>query len=181
MSGQPLVSSLAIREESAADRVAALFDAHYERIYRLARRLTPSADDALDLVQEAFLRVARAPTSVPRGFEREQAWLVRILINVQRDQWRKAAVRRRHDESRPPAATAPDHGPAVLARTDIWRALDVLPPRRRAVVVMHELEGLAVSAIAAQLGITGITVRWHLSAGRRDLARILRIPKGDGS
>jgi sigma-70-like protein len=39
-----------------ADRLAALFDAHYDRLYRLARRLAPSIDDALDLVQETFLR-----------------------------------------------------------------------------------------------------------------------------
>jgi len=32
------------------DRVAGLFDAHVERLYRLARRLTPAADDALDLI-----------------------------------------------------------------------------------------------------------------------------------
>ena len=33
------------------DRLAALFDAHHERLYRLARRLAPHADEALDLVQ----------------------------------------------------------------------------------------------------------------------------------
>jgi DNA-directed RNA polymerase specialized sigma24 family protein len=44
---------------------------------------------------------------------------------------------------------------------------------------MHELEGLAVSTIASQLGISTITVRWHLSAGRRDLARILTSRHGE--
>ena len=44
---------------SDADRLAALFDAHHDRLYRLARRLAPTADDALDLVQEAFLKAAR--------------------------------------------------------------------------------------------------------------------------
>jgi len=180
MSGQPIVSTLAMAvEERPSDRIAALFDAHHQRMYRLARRLTPSADDALDLVQETFLRAARAPKSVPFGADREEAWLVRVLINLRRDQWRKAAVQKRHDEPRPQLHAEPDHGPAVIARATIWRALDMLPPRRRAVVIMHELEGLAISTIASHLGISAITVRWHLSGGRRDLARVLTSRHGD--
>ena len=174
MSGQPIVSTLAIAvEDRPSDRIAAVFDAHHERLYRLARRLTPSAADALDLLQETFLRAARAPGSVPFGADREEAWLVRVLINLRRDQWRKAAVQKRHEERPPQFHAGPDHGSAVIARATIWRALDLLPPRRRAVVVMHELEGLAIPAIASQLGISSITVRWHLSMGRRDLTRVL--------
>jgi RNA polymerase sigma factor (sigma-70 family) len=180
MSGQPIVSAMAIAvEERPSDRIAALFDAHHQRLYRLARRLTHSADDALDLVQDTFLRAARAPGSVPIGAEREEAWLVRVLINLRRDQWRKAAVQKRYDEPSPQFQAAPDHGSAVIARATIRRALDLLPPRRRAVVVMHELEGLAISAIAAQLGISAITVRWHLAMGRRDLTRVLTSRQGD--
>ena len=179
MSG-PVVSALPIvMEEQPADRMAALFDAHHQRLYRLARRLTPSADDALDLVQETFLRAARTPGSVPSGADREEAWLVRVLINLRRDQWRKAAVRKRHDEPPPPFHAEPDHGAAVIARATIWRALDLLPPRRRAVVVMHELEGLAISTIASQLGISAITARWHLAKGRQDLTRVLTSRQGD--
>ena len=174
MSGQPIVSTLAIPvAESVADRIAALFDTHHQRLYRLARRLTASTDDALDLVQETFLRAASAPKSVPLGTDREEAWLVRVLVNLRRDQWRRAAVQKRHDESGFQVRAEPDHGAAVIARTTIWRALDRLPPRRRAVVVMRELEGMPVSTIASQLGISTITVRWHLAAGRRELARVL--------
>jgi RNA polymerase sigma factor (sigma-70 family) len=122
MRGQPIVSALTIPiDERPSDRVAALFDAHHQRVYRLARRLTASADDALDLVQETFLRAARAPKSVPFGPDREEAWLVRVLINVRRDQWRKAVVQKRHDEPRPDIE--PDHGPAVIAEGhDLARA-----------------------------------------------------------
>jgi RNA polymerase sigma-70 factor (ECF subfamily) len=167
---------------SDTDRLATLFDAHHERLYRLARRLAPTADDALDLVQETFLKAARAPRSIPTGFADEEAWLVRVLINLRRDQWRKAAVRQRHVEKtrRPNNATA-DSEAALVARAAVWSALDALPPRRRAILVLHELEELTVNDVAALLGISAITVRWHLSRGRRELARILTPQTGEPS
>jgi RNA polymerase sigma-70 factor (ECF subfamily) len=163
-----------------ADRLSVLFDTHYDRLYRLARRLAPTADDALDLVQETFLKAARSPRAVPAGLPDEEAWLVRVLINIRRDQWRKAVVRRRHDQTIGHSSGV-DSGQeaALIARATIWRALDLLRPRRRAILVMHELEGLTTPAIASLMGISAITVRWHLSMGRRDLARALKLHVGD--
>jgi RNA polymerase sigma-70 factor (ECF subfamily) len=181
MNARPMAGALPVAiPGNRADRLAALFDSHHDRLYRLARRLSPSADDALDLVQDTFLKAARSPTSVPRGATSEEAWLVRVLINIRRDQWRKTAVRKRHDRDlRPPATVHHGHEAALIARATVWRALDALTPRRRAVVVMHELEGLAVPAIAALLGVSAITVRWHLSMGRRDLIRAVAPQIGD--
>ena len=171
-----------IADADPAERLARLFDAHYDRLYRLARRLAPNADDALDLVQETFLRAARRPKSVPQGASDEEAWLVRVLINVRRDQWRRASVRARYQETalqdgRHDSITRSPE-PALIARAAVWQALDVLPPRRRAIVVMHELEDLPISKIASLLGIGAITVRWHLAMGRRDLACALRTSGG---
>jgi DNA-directed RNA polymerase specialized sigma24 family protein len=41
--------------------------------------------------------------------------------------------------------------------------------------VMYELEGMEIPAIAAMLGVAPVTVRWHLSRGRRELAKALRV------
>ena len=162
----------------SAERLTALFDVHYARLYRLARRLAPSVDDAMDLVQETFLRAARFPRSIPVGVTNEEAWLVRVLINIRRDQWRKKSVRDRHDTAAPGRSQVTSGGgdpeAALIARTAVWQALDILPPRRRAIVVMHELEGLAISDIASLLGISAITVRWHLSLGRREVTGALK-------
>jgi RNA polymerase sigma-70 factor (ECF subfamily) len=183
MNKQCVVPALPVIADAApVERLAALFDAHYDRLYRLGRRLAPSTDDALDLVQETFLRAARRPKSIPAGVTNEEAWLVRVLINIRRDQWRKESVRARHREAavqdgrHDSSARSPEAG--LIARTAVWQALDVLPPRRRAIVVMHELEELHVSNIASLLGISAITVRWHLSKGRRDLARALKTSGG---
>src|SRR5712692_2048806 len=128
MNGQPMAGALPVAlPANPADRLAALFDAHYDRLYRLARRLAPSIDDALDLVQETFLKAARSARAVPIGHADEEAWLVRMLINIRRDQWRKAAVRMRHDhEAHHSANVSANQEAALIARTTVWRALDIL-------------------------------------------------------
>ena len=152
MSKRPATSVQPTMLAEQADRLSALFEAHADRLYRLARRLVPSADDALDLVQETFLKAARSPESIPRGLRDEEAWLVRVLINVRRDQWRKETVRKRHELDLSDAVVQhEDPERSFLIRTAVWRALDHLPPRRRAVVVMYELEGLSMASIAAVL------------------------------
>ena len=180
MKGSPAATAVPIDLDAALpiDRLGALFDTHQRRLYRLARRLVSNADDARDLVQETFLRVAKSPNAIPAGVTDEEAWLVRVLVNICHDQWRKAAVRKNAgaDELAP---SSPHPEPALVAKRAIWQALDRLRPRRRAVVVMHELEGLASKEIASLLGISRVTVRWHLSRGRRELARVLRIQAGD--
>jgi DNA-directed RNA polymerase specialized sigma24 family protein len=86
MDGQNIARTLPMAEAGdPIERLAGLFDAHHDRLYRLARRLTASADDALDLVQETFLKAAKSPNAVPVGATNEEAWLVRVLINIRRD------------------------------------------------------------------------------------------------
>ena len=65
--------------DDRASRLATLFDTHHPRLYRLARRLTTSPDDALDLVQDTFVRVARTPASVPIGASSEEAGSSELL------------------------------------------------------------------------------------------------------
>jgi RNA polymerase sigma-70 factor (ECF subfamily) len=167
----------------AADEAAhlsTLFEQHADRLYRVARRLVANADDALDLVQETFLNVAKASRAAPRGSTDEEAWLVRILVNIRRDQWRKANVRKKYEHHLHPAPARRQNLETSLSiRASVWKALEDLAPRRRAVIVLHEMDGVSIAAIASLLGINAITVRWHLSRGRRELARRLRCELGD--
>ena len=174
MTGQAILMSSAAgtARPDAAERLARLFDAHYPRLYRLARRMTRSTDEARDAVQDTFLRAARAPQTVPDGPSHEEAWLVRVLVNVCRDEWRKREVRRRAPVQAPAARETAVES-ALIARALVQQALQALPPRRRAILVMYELEGSEISAIARLLGIRAVTVRWHLSVGRSEMARLI--------
>ena len=159
-------------EGDASQRLAALFDAHHRRLYSLACRMCRSRDDARDCVQETFLRAARSPKSVPDGASHEEAWLVRVLINICRDGWRRQAVRDKTPLETPPDVA--DHESAVIARALVRSALDRLPPRRRAILVLYELEGTGIPEISSLLGVAPVTVRWHLSRGRKQMAALLR-------
>ena len=163
-------------QQQATERLAGLFENHHQRLFRLALRLSADREEARDLVQEAFLRAARRPGAMPEGAE--EAWLVRTLVNLCRDRFRRLGVRSRvHASLRKDEETAHPEESAVI-RTAVRSALGRLAPRRRAVIVLHELDGLPAREVARLLGIGEVTVRWHLMAARRELARLLS--KEDG-
>ena len=176
----PVPAAMDGPDDDPAGRVAALFDAHHQRLFRLARRLVRAPEDPADIVQETFLRAARAPHRVPYGASSEEAWLVRVLINVCKDSWRHTAIRVKaiaDGRVRAPSAVNPES--AFLAHSMVWQALDRLPARRRAVLVMYELDGTPVPEIARLLGVTAVTVRWHLMRARREMASALEEKFGD--
>ncbi len=166
MSGQTVLST--------EDRLSDLFDNHHQRLYRLARRLSGSAEEAHDLVQESFLRASRSARRIPASPEGAEAWLVRTLINLCRDGYRRAEVRRRAAATVLAVESPPtDTEGGLVARAAVRAALATLDPRRRAVVVMRELEDRPMREVARLLGIAPVTARWHLSKARKQLAAVL--------
>jgi RNA polymerase sigma-70 factor (ECF subfamily) len=160
-----------------AERLGNLFDSHHARLYALARRLSRDPEEARDLVQETFLRVARRPGRIPASDSGSEAWLVRTLVNLCRDRHRKLRVIVGHRAGLDTAPDRTDPESKAVARATVEAALARLSPRCRAVVVMREIEGLDTSEVARLLGISRATVRWHLHRGKQDLKKIL-IDKG---
>ena len=163
--------------DERAEILGRLFEQHRQRLFRLARRLSGDAEEARDLVQETFVRLARSRSLVRDGDAMER-WLVRVLVNLCRDRQRRIHVRRASPASRAPVAeTGEGFEDAMIARAAVQSALAALPARRRAVVVLHEIEGRDTIEIASLLAMSRVTVRWHLHAGRKQLRAILD-PKG---
>jgi len=155
--------------DDATDRLGRLFDAHHRRLFALACRMTGDREDARDLVQETFVRAAGARALPPEGPGAE-AWLVQVVVHLCRDRRRRQRVRERHAAERRAEGEAVAHDPDL----DLWREVAALPSRQRASIVLHEVEGHTVVQVAALLGISPITVRWHLLAARRRLREVLR-------
>jgi RNA polymerase sigma-70 factor, ECF subfamily len=142
----------------------------------IARRLMQDPDDADDLVQDAFLRaLERIETfDTSRAFE---PWFTRLLVNLGRDLHRKQKVRHSdaHDPDAIPGGVRPDR---EVERSDLRRslaqALETLSERQRLVLTLFEIDGRSTEEIAGMLGVTQVTVRWHLHQARRTLRTALK-------
>jgi len=103
-----------------------------------------------------------------------------VLINICRDRWRQNAVRTRARLNGSVASEpAFNPEPGLIAQSLVRQALQALPPRRRAILLMYEVEGVTIPSIAKLLAVTPVTVRWHLSIGRREMAKALGKARND--
>ena len=149
--------AILVRRAACADMPAfeALYRRHHRRVHGVIVRLVGQAGSrAEDLTQEAFVRAWQA---LP-AFRFESAvstWLHRLAVNTALMELRSRRGRPGMDddedalESVPTADTA---GNPMLGR-DLERAVATLPPRARAVLVLHDVEGWKHEEIAAELGM----------------------------
>jgi RNA polymerase sigma-70 factor (ECF subfamily) len=174
-------SSLAIRAREGDDRAFdQLMESTQDRIQALAWRLLGNPEDARDATQETYLRVYRhlARYRPDHDFE---AWLYRIAVNVCRDFYRRrgaGAVRSFEEEAAAgriaePRSEADSEATALQGerRRLVLDALAALPPRQRAALVLHDLEGKTSRQVARILGSRPGTVRSQLAAARARLKR----------
>ena len=146
-----------VRRAANADVAAfeQLYRRHHRRVHGVIVRLVGQAGArAEDLTQEAFVRAWQA---LP-GFRFESAvstWLHRLAVNTALMELRARRSRplADDDEDALESLSTPDTaGRAVLGR-DLERAVATLPPRARAVLVLHDVEGWKHEEIAQELGM----------------------------
>jgi RNA polymerase sigma-70 factor (ECF subfamily) len=143
--------------------------------YALARRLVSNDDDALDVVQDAYLRAYRSLHKF-RGDAQFTTWMYRITANCA-STYLGRRRRHQHDdlgEHLDVVDTRPENDPAVAADTSSLRdrleeAVAVLPPRLRAVVVLRDIYDLGHAEIADHLGISESAAKVRLHRARRRL------------
>lgn len=151
-----------------------LYLARYDELVRLARLLVKPSEAAEEVVQEAFARTYAAWDRVtdqtdPYGYVRT------CVVNLSRQNMRRRAIVARHPE--PPPTSAPAAEDLALARSasaDVFAALDELPARQRACVVLRLYEGCSVAETASLLGIGEGSVKTHTHRGRAALDERLR-------
>jgi RNA polymerase sigma-70 factor (ECF subfamily) len=164
---------------AAGDReaLAPLMERHYRRLYRIALAYLRRPDDALDVVQETFVK-AYVHAARWDGAAEVAPWLTRIAVNQAIDVYRRGRRRRAaeepFDEVAPRAVAVDDPSPErrLLGREigeRVDSALGILPERQRAIFVLRHYEELSLQEIAQALDMSLGTVKSSL---HRALARL---------
>jgi RNA polymerase sigma-70 factor (ECF subfamily) len=170
-----LVTRACAGDEHAFERIMLATE---QRVVSIAWRMLGSREDACDAAQEVYLRVFKYLGRFRAG-EDFRAWLYRITINVCNDFARKQRARgltqfSEIDSTQDRAAfETPDPAadPESLALQEqqfalIRYALQTLPPKERAALVLRDLEGLSTEEVAQALGSRPVTVRSQVSSAR---------------
>lgn len=156
---------------------------YQDRLYPTIFRLTGCADEARDLLQDAFLRAFEKLDRF-QGESSFYTWIYRIAVNLALSgrRRRRPLLRLGREPGEvpvdPPAESAETDPSAPLQRAErdrlIQDALNALAPDHRAVVVMKEFDGLQYEEIGAMLEIPIGTVRSRLHRARCELRERLK-------
>ena len=167
--------------EIAAEEFSAVVTRHRPQIFRFLLASTRDMDLAETLTQECFLKAHRNWASF-RGESSAMTWLMRIAINLQKDHWRNRRMQfwrqtrsnavdlDEASEWLPSGESSPEQ--QLLARErvkTVWRVVDKLSGRQRAVFLLRYVEEMEIREIARATNLSEGTVKAHLS---RAVARV---------
>jgi len=156
---------------------------YQDRLYNTVYRLLDNAEDAQDVVQEAFLHAYQSLDSF-KGDSLFFTWLYRIAVNTAISLKRKRRVILSIDGARngeagvdpldPSDATQPGHAlEQAEQERRVRRALGRLSPEHRAVLIMKDMEGQKYEMMAEVLQVPIGTIRSRLHRARLELRELL--------
>ncbi|HEX6767124.1 MAG TPA: sigma-70 family RNA polymerase sigma factor [Polyangiaceae bacterium] len=155
-----------------------IFELYRVDVARLLHRMVGRRADLEDLLQEVFVQVHRSIRTF-RAESRLSTWIYRVAVNV-------ALMYRRAAKSRPLVVATPEE-PIVVDESSppdeelsrqrrveaLYRLLDRMSDKKRAVYVLHELEGMSPNEISKVVGAPVLTVRTRLFYARREVLATL--------
>jgi len=169
----PVIARAQAGDEAAFQE---LFLAHRETVARVVHRIMGPSSEIEDVVQDVFIHVYRSIGSF-RGDSKFSTWLYRLASNVTKMHLRKkrsrprtvdAPVPEKRDEDVP--VEQPDQAIDRQRRVEaLYRLVDRLSEKKRAVLILHDFEGLSAKEIADQVDAPVLTVRTRLFYARKEL------------
>jgi RNA polymerase sigma-70 factor (ECF subfamily) len=159
-----------------------LYDRHSRAVWRVLARVMNGSADVEDVLHATFLKLPEVAFSFD-GRPSCRNWLcgvaVRLALRRGRTLERFTRMLSRFARAQWVQPSADPESQNILSEdlAALQRALETLPPKKRAVVVLVELQGMAQEDVARVLGVPAATVRTRLFSARRVLREALA-PKG---
>jgi len=161
--------------DAAAGFVEELFAAHHGEIYAYLIRMLRDPELAADLTQDAFVKAYRNYDTLEKA-ENARAWLYQIAHRVALDHIRRQKIVRFMPWTGESHGAAPSTERLVMdahLSSDMQRALERIPERQRAALLLAELHDLTGLELAAALGVSHVAARALLTRARESLRQAL--------
>lgn len=161
--------------------ISELYRSESARLVRIVSRGTGNAEEAQDIVQDAFFRLVRLGGCWPVALERPQAYLRRIANNLLKDRAKIASRRSAalHVVADEQGLAGPDQQ-ALLESRDMLRRLEGamirLRPKTREIFMAHRIHGHSYAEIAERTGLSIKGVEKQMSKALVQLDRLLNRP-----
>ncbi len=155
--------------------VEELFAKHHNEIYAYLLRMLRDGELAADLTQDAFVKAYRNYDTLEKP-ENARAWLYQIAHRVALDELRRRKIVRFipwTGESRGASPSAEHLVMELNLSADLQRALERIPERQRAALLLAELHDLTGLELAAALGVSHVAARALLTRARESLRQAL--------
>jgi RNA polymerase sigma-70 factor (ECF subfamily) len=173
-----LLAAIADGDEQA---YSAIVHRHGDRLYSYLLRLTRSAADAEDLLQETFLRIWRSAGSYRPGRVAASTWIHRIAHNLCIDSFRgkrrRAEIAIEADDSAPADANNGGEPESALITAELLAQVEAaiarLPQSQRAALLLCQTQGFSNNEAATILGIGVRALESLLARARRTLRQHL--------
>jgi RNA polymerase sigma-70 factor, ECF subfamily len=168
-------------KDEAAGFVETLFARHHGEIHVYLLRMVRDPELAADLTQDAFVKAYRNYDTLEKP-ENARAWLYQIAHRVALDEIRRRKIIRFlpwTGESRGAAPSAEHTVMDLRLSGDLQRALDRIPERQRAALLLAELHDLTGVELAAALGVSHVAARALLTRARESLRQALAAERAD--
>jgi RNA polymerase sigma-70 factor, ECF subfamily len=171
--GEPagLIARAKLGDLDAFDQIMRL---HQKQVLMTALRLLGNMEDAQDAAQETFLRLYKNLNRLPDILEMK-SWLYRVTVNICNDLHRQRGRRKTEPLSGPEPVSSRLDPEEALSETErvrlVEKALQTLPEKERAAVVLRDVQGLSTREVAEILGTAEVTVRSQISMARGKLKK----------
>ncbi|GAA0545483.1 RNA polymerase sigma factor [Chitinophaga japonensis] len=162
-----------------------LVETFRDMVYNTALGIIQHEADAEDVAQEVFVQVYQSIGTF-RGEAKLSTWLYRIAVTKALDHVKKQHRKKRWavvyslfgEQQETVAAAADFHHPGVLLDNKeraavLFKALEQLPDRQKAVFVLHKLEGLPAKEIGEVMQMSQATIEGLLHRARNNLRKLL--------